>query len=71
MEWVAEVETEESLLTAGTSGRWQDDLELGILGVTLNRALPSIIKLVWQPKSKSGNSKYALNFSAISYPRFT
>ncbi len=30
MEWVAEVETEESLPAAGTSGRWQDDLGLGI-----------------------------------------
>jgi len=30
MEWVAEVETEESLVAAGTSGRWRDDLGLGV-----------------------------------------
>ncbi len=30
MEWVAEVETEDSLMAAGTSGRWQDDMGLGV-----------------------------------------
>ncbi len=30
MEWVAEVETEESLTTTGPGGRWQDDLGLGV-----------------------------------------
>jgi hypothetical protein len=30
VEWVAEVETEESLTAAGLSGRWQDDLGLGV-----------------------------------------
>ena len=30
MEWVAEVETEESLTAAGLGGRWQDDLGLGV-----------------------------------------
>lgn len=30
MEWVAEVETEESLAAARAGGRWQDDLGLGV-----------------------------------------
>jgi hypothetical protein len=30
MEWVAEVETEDSLTAAGTSGRWQDDMGLSV-----------------------------------------
>jgi hypothetical protein len=30
MEWVAEVETDESLAAAGTGRRWQDDTGLGV-----------------------------------------